>query len=262
LLNKFGLEKIDLPEIQQEQKKLSETYKHQLEVLFELVKGLDYKSIYLLVDKVDETEKTGSDPQKTYQLIQPMLRDLEFLGLKGYGTKFFIWNQIEPFFRADSRPDRVSQFNLTWTRNTLENMLSKRLMAFSKQRINKFQQIVSNEINYNIDSALSVLANGSPRNLIRLCEKILASQAEIDDNSNIISALAIDRATTDYSLQIAKEMYVEDVIRDLQHVGRELFTINYLANDVFKLSHENTSRNKVANWEAIGLIKQNWNSLY
>jgi len=253
LLKNYGLESIDLPEVQQEQKKLSETYKHQLEILHELVIGIGFKSIYILVDKVDESEKTGTDSQKTYQLIQPMLRDLDFLGLRGYGMKFFVWDKIEPYFRAESRPDRVPQYQLQWNRTTLENMLSKRLLAFSNNNISCFQQIVSKDIDYNIDSALSVLANGTPRNLIRLCEKILAAQAEIDHESKTISSRAINRATIDYSSQLGIETYGEDILRDLQHVGRELFTINYLANDVFKMSHENTSRNKVAGWVNAGL---------
>lgn len=256
LLRKYGLEPIDLPEVQQEQKKLSETYKHQLEILLELVIGIGFKSIYILIDKVDESEKTGTDSQKTYQLIQPMLRDLDFLGLKGYGIKFFVWDKIEPFFRDDARPDRVPQYQLQWTRASLENMLARRLSAFSNNRITGFKQIVSKDIDYNIDSALCLLANGSPRNLIRICEKIFASQAEIDNNTTSISPSAIDRATIEMAIQLSTETYGVDILRDLQRVGRELFTINYLANEVFKQSHENTSRNKVAGWEKSGLMKQ------
>jgi hypothetical protein len=256
LLKKYGIESIDIPEIQQEQKKLSETYKHQLEILLELIGKIGFKSIYILVDKVDESEKTGNDSAKTYDLIQPMLKDLEFLGLKGYGFKFFVWDKIEPLFRTESRPDRVPQYQLQWSRSLLENMLSKRLSAFSKGRIKCFKQIVDSSVSYNIDSALCIMSNGSPRNLIRLCEKIISSQAEIDNCATLISSTAINKATIDFSLQLSIELYGNDIVRDLQHVGRELFTINYLANDIFKLSHENTSRNKVAAWENNGLIRQ------
>jgi hypothetical protein len=57
LLKNYGLESIDLPDLKREEKLLSETYKHQLEILYSLVNRIGLKSIYVLIDKVDETEK-------------------------------------------------------------------------------------------------------------------------------------------------------------------------------------------------------------
>jgi hypothetical protein len=50
-------------------------------------------------------------------------------------------------------------------------------------------------------------------------------------------------------------MYGEEMVRDFKKVDRELVTINYLSNNIFKTSHENTSRNKVTKWENAGAIK-------
>ncbi len=83
-----------------------------------------------------------------------------------------------------------------------------------------------------------------------------AQRIMVEEWAKIISSSAIDKGTVEYSQQIATELYGEGVVRDLQHVGRELFTINYLANDIFKMSHENTSRNKVAAWENSAVVKQ------
>ncbi|VAW56390.1 hypothetical protein MNBD_GAMMA07-2734 [hydrothermal vent metagenome] len=95
ILKNYDLETIDLPDVKHEEKRLSETYKYQLENLLILVKKLGFKSIYILVDRIDETEQTGNNPEATYKLIQPLIKDLELLGLKGYGFKFFLWDKIE-----------------------------------------------------------------------------------------------------------------------------------------------------------------------
>jgi len=112
LLKNYGLETINLPDLKQEEKRLAETYKHQLEVLVSLVKKIGFRSIYILIDKADESEKTGNNSENTYRLLRPLLTDLELLGLKGYGFKFFVWDQILPHFQIDARPDRVTQHSL------------------------------------------------------------------------------------------------------------------------------------------------------
>lgn len=256
LLKKFGLESIDLPTLEQEKKKLSETYKHQLEVLLALVNKIGFSSIYILVDKVDETEKTGNSSEASYTLIQPILQDLELLSMKGFGFKFFLWDAVLPYFQKDARPDRVLQHRLHWGRSALQRVLSRRLLAFSESKIDKFSSLLEDGVGFNIDEAIALIADGSPRNVIRICEKILSAQADLDAGSKRISMEAVERGIKAYCDQVVEERYGTDVIRDLMRVGRELFTINYLVNSVFKIAHENTSRNRVNTWTSSGLVKQ------
>ena len=253
LLKTYDLEKIDLPEVKQEEKRLGETYKFQLESLLKLVEKIGFKSIYVLIDRPDETEKTGNDPKKTYQLIQPLMRDLELLGLPGYGLKFFLWDQIEPFFQSDARPDRVPQYELKWNRNSLKEVLSKRLLSFSGGKISTFDVLLGEPCG--IDDHLCLMANGSPRNLIRLCERILAIQSDRDLNARKISMTAVDQATVAHSEKIFIENYGEKVLKELQRVGRELFTTNFVANEILKIS-ANGARNKITAWVNLGIVSQ------
>lgn len=256
LLKNYGLETIDLPDLKQEEKRLSETYKHQLEVLCELVQQIGFRSIYILVDKADESEKTGNDPDASYTLLHSLLTDLELLGLRGYGFKFFAWDQILSKFREAARPDRVPQYSLSWTREALETVLGKRISAFSGEKIKSFGELLSENPGYSADAVICLIANRSPRNVIRICEKIVAVQAEQDPKAARIAPQAVERGIELFCVQVASELYGEDVSRDLQRAGRELFTINYLASEVFKQAHENTSRNRVAGWLRVGLVRQ------
>lgn len=257
LLKSYELEGIELPKLKQEEKRLTETYKYQLEILLKLVQKINFKSIYILVDKPDETEQTGNDAESTYRLIQPLIKDLELLGLNGYGFKFFLWDQIEPYYRKDARPDRIAQYQLRWTRASLMNVLSRRLIAFSGGKISTIQSITeasqdTREIN--IDETLCLFSNSSPRNLIRLCEQILAAQAERSIDTKIEFA-AVDIGLLHFSEMLFKENYGEELLRDIQRVGRELFTTNHIANDVLKISGQG-ARNKITGWMKSGAVKQ------
>ena len=255
LLKKYNLEPIDLPDAKQEEKTLSETYKHQLSYLRDLVKRLGFKAIYVLVDKLDESEHTGNDAEAAYALLRPMLRDLELLGLSGYGFKFFVWDKISEHHREDARPDRIHQYRLEWSREQLQKVLRERLRAFSSGRKLSFRDICDDGIPFDIDAAICLVASKSPRNVIRLCEKIYAAQSDLDDRASSISSTAIDNGTLAYCEQVSNDTYGEDMIRELQRVGRELFTVNYLANDVFKVE-ANSVRNKITSWTNAGLVKQ------
>ena len=256
VLKNYGLEAIDLPDLPQEQKKLSESYKHQLIVLCELARKIGLSAVYVLIDKVDETEKTGNNSDLSYRLVRPLLQDLDLLSLKGIGFKFFLWDAVQEMFRKDARPDRVPQFQINWTIPQLREALSKRMQAFSGGKVKAFSDVVDDSVKFDPDLVISILANGSPRNMIRMCESIVAAQAEVDPGATKISSEAIDQGARRFCEQVVVEQYGAEIVKDLQRVGRELFTINFLSNDVFKTTHENTSRNKVTAWTRCGVVRQ------
>lgn len=255
ILKSYDLEKIDLPDGKHEEKRLTSTYKYQLEQLLILVKKLRFKSIYILVDRIDETEQTGNNPEASYRLIQPIIKDLELLGLDGYGFKFFLWDKIEPYYRGDARPDRVSQYKLGWTRNGLKSVLEKRLKAYSNGKTSSLNNLMTKATAIDIDDAVCIIANSSPRNMIRFCETILAIQAERDPDSTSIDFTSVDQASIVFSETLCGELYGDEVIKYMQKVGRELFTINFVANDVLKVTVQ-AARNKIQAWTNTGIIKQ------
>lgn len=255
VLKTYDLEEIDIPELEQEKKKLDKSYKFQLELLYEIAKKLGFESIYILIDKVDETELTGNNTEDTFKLIRPLIRDLDTLSTKGYAFKFFLWDKVRPYYIKEARPDRIQEFRLEWKRGQLETLLEKRVKAFSNNNIKNMRQIFNQETDIDPDKVITVLAWLSPRNIIRLSDEILSQQSLIDRNANKIDLKALDKASQIFSERVVQEMYEEDMVRDFKKVDRELFTINYLSSNIFKISHTNTSRNKVTKWENAGAIK-------
>lgn len=53
--------------------------KIHLEVVLNLVKSIGFKSVYVLIDKVDETSDTSNNAEASFLLVKPLLRDLQLL---------------------------------------------------------------------------------------------------------------------------------------------------------------------------------------
>ena len=256
-LKRYGLDTIDLPELKQEQKKLATSYKHQLELLQRITNESGRRSIYVLVDKLDESEKTGGSAEKTYILARSIIQDLELLGMTGYGFKIFAWDKIQENFREHARPDRVPQYSLSWPRRRLQELVGARIRAFSGGRLSSFSDLMeASNHSFNADAVIALFADHSPRNAIRICERILAVQADMDNHSNKITWLALDKGISLFAEEITSELYGKEVCQDLKRAGRGIFTINYLASSVFKAAHENTSHNKVTAWQNCGVVRQ------
>lgn len=255
ILKHLSMDKVDLKTLKSEEKVFSETYKYQLGLLSNLVRKLGFKSIYILIDRVDESSLTGNDPEASYRLVQPIIKDLDLLGFEGFGFKFFLWDKVTPYLRKDARPDRVNQYEMNWTRATLKKLLTRRLQSYSNNKLSTLTQLAVTVEGVDFDDIFAVLANGSPRTLIRYCEKVLAIQAERDSDTNKIQFAAIDRATVVFAESLCKEVYENSVVKAFQKIGKEVFTINFIANEVFKISNQ-AARNKITQWSNQGAIKQ------
>ena len=254
ILKNYDLPELDLPSLKQEEKKLNESYKYQLELIYELAKKFGFTAIYILIDKVDETEKTGNDEEATYRLIEPLIKDLDTHSIKGYAFKYFLWDKIYPLYLKGGRPDRINQHNLIWSRKALLSMLSKRLSVFSDGKVTTFDSLFESSFSISADDIIITLSGYSPRNVIRLCNEIISEQTLIDSDVNKLDKRTLDRASLKYSENICNEIYGQGIVKDIKKIDREIFTINHLASNIYK-THNNSIRPKVSNWEKIGLCQ-------
>lgn len=254
ILKKYDLPQLDLPQINQEEKKLSQSYKYQLEIIYQLATRLGFKSIYILIDKVDETHLTSNDPNSTFRLIEPLIKDLETHSLKGYAFKYFLWDKIYDKILASARPDRIQINSLVWSKEKLLQMLSQRLKAFSKNEIYSINQLYNNFFSeITADEMIIALSWRSPRNVIRICQEIIAEQSLINTRVVTLDVRTLDRASIKISEKISEEIYGNDTISDIKKFDKELFSISHLANNIFKIS-ANAVRPKITNWSDKGFI--------
>ena len=254
LLQSLNLQGVGITKFEDDGKKLTRSYKYRLEIFKDLCLKLGFESVYVLLDKVDESELTGNKAEDSFKMIQSMVRDLELLEMDKFGFKFFLWDQLKSRFMEYSRPDRVDQFTLEWSNEELEKMLSERLGAYSGGKITKLEQITKN-FEGDITFLVVLFAQKSPRDAIRICKQIIAEQRELNPESPYIESKAILEGIEKFCEIRALEITEEAKVRELRKIGFVGFTIPYLANDVFKIS-QNGARSKVHGWEDLGIVKK------
>jgi hypothetical protein len=229
--------------------------KAHFELVRDLLLSVGFKSIYVLIDKVDETAETGNNAEASFNLVKPLLRDLELLQMRRVAFKFFLWDMLLARYQKYARPDRLEQFELSWSEADLNKMLSRRLGAFSNERVLDLSQLTNAELAKPLHFLVVLFAAGSPRDMIRICQEILAEQLQINPDSTNIELDAIVQGISKFCTRRASEVLSTQIYKDLVKVGRLDFTATYVANEVFKFEL-NSARNKIRQWVEAGAVEK------
>ena len=220
---------------------------------------IGFRSVYVLVDRVDESPKTWNNPANSFKMIEPLVKSLQLLDAPGIAFKFFLWDVIEPHFTADARLDRVAHRTLKWGTSILMDLLRRRLNAFSDGRIRKLDAISESLQLFTLDEVAVMFGNRSPRDVIRLCREIVAAQSRIQADGILLSTQAITEGVNDFCEMRVKELFEDRYVNEFRRIGlhgnQVDFTISYLYNDVFKTNtSENATRAKIRKWRDDGYI--------
>lgn len=253
LLQRIGLGDAEISRFESEGGNLG-SLNDRMSVLQSISTKLEYVSIYILIDRVDENVLTGT-ADNSYKFVAPLINDLQLLETTGFGFKFFLWNLLLDDYRRVARPDRVKYYSLEWDYEQLTRMLSERLKAYSNGTVSSLESISDSGIEIGLDKAIAIFAQGSPRNVVRICKEILDQQSEINPNVEGISREAVQRGFEQIAENITHELYNDTIIRELQRAKRCDFTIRYIYSDVFKFTQQ-AALNKVRNWEDAGAVQQ------
>lgn len=218
-------------------------------------KSFGFHSIYILIDRVDEVAITTNNAKNSFEFIKSLLLDLHVLEMDGYAYKFFLWDQSKQyFFEAGARPDRIPIHELDWTVSQLREMLSKRLLAFSGQKVSSLNQLIGDDVQFDLDDLVCYLAAGSPRDMIRQCQKVIDEQTKATDETGNISLAVVDAAVKSFSTERSNELYAQ-YLPDFRRIGAGSFTIAKIASDIFRVSAQ-AARSKVQKWQDAGAVSQ------
>jgi len=247
----WGLEPLELELAQKELR--DEPAIYLVEKLVGIIKSFGYDSVYILVDRVDEIPEFANNAELCFRFIEPLLSDLSLLELDGLAFKFFLWDQIEDHLdRSGFRADRVTKFHLNWTLANLEEMLSRRLSAYSNGKITSLNQLLADSVSIDVHRLACMISGGSPRDVIRVVSRIIDEHIKLGDDSGLIEKRSIDAAIRSYSRERSNELY-GDKVADLTKINKTSFTIGELANDIFRISHQ-AARNKIQNLLNVGAV--------
>lgn len=253
VLGYFGVGAIDLSKLARNPENYDQSHQFYLRKLSEIAIKLGYNSVYVLIDRVDETSLTNADAQKAYDFIKPLISDLHVLETPNVAFKFFLWDQVKSYYIADgARPDRVKMYSLNWSVAEIAEMLTARLRAFSGGQVKTFSEIVDSNLNIHI--LASYVAASSPRDLIRVCGRIVDEQVRMEPDSDKIMLDKMWTGVRNFCVERAEELFTRH-LSDLRKIGAPTFTNRILANDVFRVS-ENAIRPKIQSWQDSGAVKK------
>ena len=254
LMAKVGLGAQSLEGIQGSLALRDDSLRNNFERLVEIVRSLGFTSLYVLVDKVDESSLTRGDARRSFDYVKALLTDLPTLETRGVAFKFFLWDQLAPMLATEGgRPDRIPQVMLHWTQDELKQMLSQRLSTYSSGAVTSLNQMLCPDSVVDLDTLAVYMGAVSPRNVIRFAGAV-ASEATRVGPVSCISDGAVWSAVSQFAKDISAEI-AASYISDIRRARRVSFTINYLANDVFRTTSQ-AAGNKVRAWENAGLVKR------
>ena len=130
----------------------------------------------------------------------------------------------------------------------MKTMLSRRLAAHSRQKVQSLASIVELGRRVDIDDLVVRMSGGSPRDIIRIGKAILDQQGEIDSSGRAISERAVSAGIEVIAAEIAAETVPDNILRDLKKMKRADFTVANVYADVFKIT-QGAGAQKVQLWQ-------------
>ncbi|WFS02674.1 hypothetical protein PR016_08770 [Rhizobium tumorigenes] len=212
-----------------------------------------YDSVYILIDRVDELTITSNDAGKAFSFLRELLIDLPLLETKGVAFKFFLWDQVKEYYQdAGGRSDRLIEYSLDWSASELEKVLSRRIETYSSGRLSRFDELLADDGGFNVHRMLAHFAHNSPRDLIRICKKIVDEHTRSGTFSAKIAFRTVKSALLAFCSERARELYGPQ-ITELKKVHDLNFTISTLSNEIFRISGQ-AARSKVQKWQDSGAV--------
>jgi len=256
-MKKAGLDDISIPaQLRSQAQNFDESARYFYEQLVDIINGpLRGGSIYILVDKVDETAATNAKPAAAWSLIENLIQDLPTIEKKGVAFKFFLWDRLRPhFYEANARGDRIQPALLEgWDSLQLRMMLSRRLSAYSENKISNFNDLLEHESRINGHLLLSLLANGSPREMIRMAESIAAEHTRVRMEKHRITDEEVTAGITKYSAARTEELAGLE-LDQLKKLRQITFTRKHL-RETLQISKPE-AKEILARWIALGLVNR------
>lgn len=158
-----------------------------LGVLATISRSAGFSICYVVIDGVDELCQTTADWSVGADLIAPLLSNIRMLEVPGIAFKCFVPSEIIAVLRARSqlREDRIATFEMTWSLEDLHKLLESRLIVYSNGRYQSLAMLAKPDF-ADVDSELCRAAQGSPRRLLNLCERLLRACAEDATNDEML----------------------------------------------------------------------------
>lgn len=228
--------------------------KENFTVILSYLKVLGYDSIYILIDKVDENELTGgNNPEDSFKFIAPLIKNLEILETGGVAFKFFLWDELKQYVAKYGRPDRIFSYYLEWSNEQLIEMLNNRVKTYSEGKIIAFTNLLEDVTDLN---KIILFSQGSPRDCIRICKRIISEQERINNMICKIGTEAVERGIKIFTKEICQSIITEP--KSLSILGKySMTTVDLIKLVERRLAYSETLARELLNeWRNYGILEK------
>lgn len=216
-----------------------------LENWAKLMQMIGIKATYTMVDGVDELMESAEDPNYAYYIIRPLLTHLRLMdGTPYLAFKFFLPSSMEQVVLSDPAFRRDRGFiiqNIEWQEEDLINILHRRLIALSKDRIPAgFGALCIPELRGEIENNLARSANGNPRYLMNLCAQMVTKHC----SREILSQTDEYELNGDdylYAIEYVKSIY-KRIVTTQKFQDGEVVHGRYRVEKVIRTSHSQITK--------------------
>lgn len=232
-----------------------------------ITETLNYTSIVILFDKIDEVRGISTDINKVADFIYDLLSDTDLLYTKKLSIVMSLWSEIKKVLNQKGiRFDKFKEIDIRWRNEELVALINMRLSYFSidKSKPVSFEALLPSKED---QTKILKIAEGSPRALITLLSYILNEESETVDIASFSSSaiyngcLAYCKKYDYYSQQpvrTGKNSDITNWINKLLRMKLTSFSIRQYS-DFFKVSNSKTAQRHINDLIKYNLVKD---SLY
>ncbi|MFM5541225.1 P-loop ATPase, Sll1717 family [Aeromonas veronii] len=234
-----------------------------LEKICNLAKKAGFEKIYIFIDKVDEDSRFQNDAEDIADYLRTIASDNKILTANHFHIVFFAWSTPFNYIRENVRTQKISFTSLTWDKQSLERVLTKRINTYLVEKTPSNFDLLGQASNTS-KNLIFEMCNRNPRDLWHIMDKAFQEQYKIDPSKTISDeaiSLAINRFVKEFnyyeyyprkSNARANTMDVYKYIKHLLKLDNQKFTkdrLNTLAGT------GGSTNNYVVAMENMGLIR-------
>ncbi len=171
-----------------------------IQSLSEVIINSSKQKPIVVFDKLDEDQRLSNDAEMISTFLRPLLSDNNLLSLDSLQTILFVWKTPFRYIESHVRSQKYFCPTIKWNNEALKRVLDRRLSFFSDGRLMDHKVLFDNPNDAFVEELFD-LANGVPRDLWHILNKVFEEQFRCNPHSLVLEKQAID---------VAKERFVTE----------------------------------------------------
>lgn len=164
-------------------------------ILSEAIQKTTRSKPIAVFDKLDEDPRLENDAGIISSFLLPLLGDNNLLSCSSLQTISFVWKTPYRYIESKVRSQKYFCPNIRWDNDTLKRVLNRRVSVFSNGKLTEYRVMFTDPDGSEVDELFS-LANGVPRDLWHLLNKVFEEQYRSNPRSKTLTDKAISTAKT------------------------------------------------------------------